>query len=75
MQTRNEKKPASLPSHKTCVMLHTCFDARDLGYSLGFPWEGAIVLAAVRQNGQALEYAAPEIRADYRIVLVAVSQE
>mmetsp|Transcript_45848 Transcript_45848/g.84088 ORF Transcript_45848/g.84088 Transcript_45848/m.84088 type:complete len:350 (-) Transcript_45848:46-1095(-) len=34
----------------------------------------AIVLAAVRQNGQALEYAAEELQADYEVVKSAVRQ-
>eukprot|EP00971_Amphidinium_carterae_P250661 4976091-Amphidinium_carterae.1 len=34
----------------------------------------AVVLAAVRQNGQALEYAAAELQADYEVVKSAVRQ-
>jgi hypothetical protein len=33
-----------------------------------------VVLAAVQQNGEALEHASPELRADREVVLAAVQQ-
>jgi hypothetical protein len=33
-----------------------------------------VVLAAVQQNGEALEHASPELRADREVVLAALQQ-
>ncbi len=40
-----------------------------------FNWEKDMVLAAVKQNGEALRYASTELQGDKEVVLAAVAQD